>query len=111
VLLCWLSLTINTHANLLDHLTGWQPFCTKACCIVLGCGDRPETVRKACDQGPVCTARLPTHLLLSRTGLHGAAVAITGRRENVLRDAVATLEQEGIRAHGIQAGSLASRII
>lgn len=36
-------------------------------------------------------------------GLHGAAVAITGRRDNVLRDAVAALQREGIRAHGIQA--------
>lgn len=35
-------------------------------------------------------------------GLHGAAVAISGRRENVLRDAVAALQREGIRALGIQ---------
>lgn len=37
-------------------------------------------------------------------GLHGAEVAITGRRENVLRDAVAALQREGIKAHGIQVG-------
>lgn len=37
-----------------------------------------------------------------RSGLHGAAVAITGRRDGVLRDAAAALQREGIRAHAIQ---------
>jgi hypothetical protein len=36
------------------------------------------------------------------SGLHGAAVAITGRRDGVLRDAAAALQREGIHAHAIQ---------
>ena len=36
------------------------------------------------------------------SGLHGAAVAITGRRDGVLQDAAAALQREGIRAHAIQ---------
>ena len=35
-------------------------------------------------------------------GLHGAKVVISGRRENVLRDACQVLSKEGIVAHGVQ---------
>jgi hypothetical protein len=35
-------------------------------------------------------------------GLHGAAVAISGRRQQVLDDAVAAFKEEGITAIGLQ---------
>lgn len=34
-------------------------------------------------------------------GLHGAAVVITGRRENVLRDSVAALQADGVTATAV----------
>ena len=39
------------------------------------------------------------------TGLHGAAVAITGRRQPVLDSAVEALSSEGIDAVGLQVQS------
>lgn len=38
-------------------------------------------------------------------GLHGASVVISGRREQVLRDACAALGAEGITAHFVQVGA------
>lgn len=42
------------------------------------------------------------HCLECTTGLHGAAVAITGRRQPVLDSAVEAFRAEGINAIGIQ---------
>ena len=50
-----------------------------------------------------CSKRAWHHRLgAPRAGLHGAAVAITGRRQPVLDSAVEALTSEGIKAVGVQ---------
>ena len=51
-----------------------------------------------------CCSQLPQHrrLIAPCAGLHGAAVAITGRRQPVLDSAVEALTSEGINAIGVQ---------
>ena len=50
-----------------------------------------------------CSTRAWHHRLgAPRAGLHGAAVAITGRRQPVLDSAVEALTSEGVNAIGLQ---------
>jgi hypothetical protein len=46
---------------------------------------------------------MPSTFSLLPAGLHGTAVAISGRRQQVLDGAVASLAAEGIQAVGLQA--------
>ena len=50
-----------------------------------------------------CFKRVKLHRLsVSCAGLHGAAVAVTGRRQPVLDSAVEALTSEGIKVIGVQ---------
>lgn len=54
---------------------------------------------------PECRAAPGAHLrvpLCPPPGLHGAKVVISGRREQVLRDACTALAAEGVAAHYVQ---------
>ena len=71
--------------------------CAAPCLPIVWC--RRGAARRPCC---VCGA---LHRVLSAlpAGLHGAKVVISGRREQVLRDACAALGGEGVTAHFVQA--------